>query len=216
MSLYLIAEAGSSHEGKWEYIEELLDRVAEAGFDAVKFQLFPNVEAFTQTGNVYLPPDLYLDACDYAKAIDLDCTASVFDEDSFDFLLKTRPPFIKFAYSKKEQRAWIEECLEENIEAIVSCDVMSDQKVSKGATKLFCVPRYPVYEQLCFDGIFPRFEGFSDHTLLYNQTIEAVMAGAKIIEKHITLPQSTCPDSCFALQPPEFTHMVQALRRLSP
>lgn len=214
--LRLIAELGSCHMGKIEYAKEAVDRVLDAGFDAIKFQLFPNETKYTSVGNVWLPPDIYMEIADYAEDQGLHCSASVFDELSFEFLLRLQPSFIKFAYSQKERGLWIQRTLEEGIEAIVSCDVMTDQKLGAGMTKLFCVPRYPVYEVLTFDGLFPRFDGFSDHTLGYQQTLLAAQEGAKIIEKHITLNHSdiTCPDSYFALRPAEFTHMAIALRKM--
>lgn len=216
MKVRLVAEAGSTHNGKLAYAKELVDRCQEAGFDAIKFQLFPNAKPYVGTGNVWLPPDLYLEIAEYAKDQEMDCTASVFDADSFEFLLKQRPSFIKFAYSQKERHPWINACVNENVEAVVSCDVMTDRLVSHEATKLFCVPQYPVYSKLSFEGIFPRFHGFSDHTMGYEQTLEAVIDGAMMIEKHVTLNHEDiyCPDSYFALRPAEFISMCAAIRRL--
>jgi N,N'-diacetyllegionaminate synthase len=215
MSIRIIAEVGSTHMGKIEYAKEAVDRCIDLGVDAIKFQLFPNSEDFTKSGNVWLSPDMYLEIVDYADN-QIDVTASVFDEDSYRFLLKTKPPFIKFAYSQNRRWNWIDDTLENGIEAVVSCDIMSDRKVAPEATKLFCVPRYPVYEKLVFDELFPRFDGFSDHTLGYAQTLEAVLEGAKIIEKHMTLNHSdiVCPDSYFALRPAELAGMVASIRRI--
>ncbi len=215
MSIRIIGEIGSTHMGKVSYAKETVDRACDAGFDAIKFQLFPDIPKYTSVGNVYLHPEKYLEIAEYAAEQHLDCSASVFDEESFDFLLKTRPSFIKFSYSKKEETSLIEECLEEDIEAIVSCDIMTDSYVSPEATRLFCLPHYPVYFEVNFDRLFPRFDGFSDHTLGYEQTKNAVSNGAKIIEKHLTLNKLdiTCPDSYFALRQEEWTHFVNALRR---
>jgi N,N'-diacetyllegionaminate synthase len=211
----LVAEVGSTHMGKLEYAKEAVDRCQEAGFDTIKFQLFPNKPPFVGTGNVWLAPDLYLEVSEYAADQGMDCTASVFDLQSFEMLLKLRPSFIKFAHSQKEKLPWIQACLKENIEPVVSCDVMTDHLVPAEATKLFCLPMYPVYSKVSFEGLFPRFHGFSDHTMGYEQSFEAVSEGARMIEKHISLQHSdiTCPDSFFALKPPEFTFMCSQLRR---
>jgi sialic acid synthase SpsE len=212
----IVAEVGSTHMGKMDYAKEAVDRCLEAGFDAIKFQLFPNTKPWVGTGNVWLPPDMYLEIAEYSKEQGLDCTASVFDSESFEFLLKQRPPFIKFAYSQKDRTPWIEACDLEGIEPIVSCDVMTDHLVPDSATKLFCLPQYPVYSRISFEGLFPRFHGFSDHTLGYEQTLESVLEGARLVEKHVQLNKSdiTCPDSYFALRPAEFVGMCSAIRRL--
>ena len=68
--------------------------------------------------------------------------------------------------------------------------------------------------KLCNDIWFPNilnifknydFQGFSDHTLGYHQTLEAIKNGAEYIEKHITLDHKdiNCPDNNFALKPKE-------------
>lgn len=157
-----------------------------------------------------------MQSVEYAEEQGIDCSASVFGEDEFEFLIKTNPTFMKFAYSQNHQSGWVSEAIERGINAIVSCDVMSDMRVPKKATKLFCVPQYPVYFEICFDELFPRFDGFSDHTMGYQQTISAVIAGAKIIEKHIKLNHSdvVCPDSFFALGPGDLAAMVSEIRRV--
>jgi sialic acid synthase SpsE len=206
-----IAEMGSCHMGKFHYAKEAIDRLSDMNVWAIKFQLFPNEKKYLESGNIWLDPNLYLKIAEYAEKKNLHCSASVFDEWSFRFLSATRPTFIKFSYSKKDEVTWIQETLENNIEAIVSCDVMSDQYVPEGATKLFCIPHYPVYHQISFDEIFPRFHGFSDHTLGIKQSIKAAAEGATTIEKHFKLeyPDITCPDSFFAITPEEFSQMCE-------
>lgn len=216
MSVRIIAEIGSCHMGKVSYGKEAVERCLEMGVDAIKFQLFPNEKKFTESGNVWLSPEKYLEIAEYSVDSGLVCSASVFDEANFDFLLKTRPDFIKFSYSQKHRNSLIEECILEGIEPVVSCDIMSDLDVPEEATKLFCIPQYPVYFNVNFDGIFPRFDGFSDHTLHYEQTLEAVRSGATTIEKHMKLTRRdvTCPDSFFALSPGDFACMVSMIRRI--
>lgn len=212
----IIAEIGSTHCSKWEYCKEAIERAADLNVDAIKFQLFPNRAPFIGTGNVWMPPELYLQCAEHAKEEGIECSASVFGDEEFDFLIKTRPPFIKFAYSQNDQRGWIEETIEEGIEAIVSCDVMSDRKLPENTTRLFCLPHYPVYYQIKFDGLFPRFHGFSDHSMGYEQTLEAIYEGAQTIEKHVTLskPDIHVPDSYFALPFGDFASMVASIRRI--
>lgn len=200
-NIRLIAELGSCHMGKLERIKEAIDRCKATGtISALKLQLFPNEEKYTSVGNVYLSPELFKIAFEYGKSVGFTVTASVFDMENYYFLRNLQPDFIKFAYSQNHQW-WIRDCLAHNFEAIVSCDVMSEHLVDREATKLYCVPLYPVPYELSFDGLFPRFAGFSDHSLGIRQTQKAIDAGAQIIEKHIRLgyEDETCPDARFAV-----------------
>lgn len=197
----VIAEVGSCHLGKFDRIKEFIDKAKELNLYAVKFQLFPNEEKYTGVGNIYLSPELFKEAYRYGEAIGQSVTASVFDMESYYFLRNLQPLFIKFAYSQKHQW-WIKDCLDHKIEAVVSCDVMTDGEVDKRAVKLYCIPEYPVRYEVAFDGLFPRFDGFSDHTLGLRQTQRAVDAGALFIEKHVRLGHNDelkCPDGRFSV-----------------
>lgn len=211
----IIAELGSTHGGSFDLIRRAIDYLVEMRVDAVKFQLFQKDSPFAKN-NVWLSPDLFMRAVEYSRENYLDCSASAFDEESFEFLLLSEPPFVKFAYTQGHRIDWIKETLSHGIEAIVSCDVMNEGSIPDGATKLFCLPYYPVYFQVSFEELFPRFDGFSDHTLGWDQTLLAVSAGAKVIEKHMrtSLKPDTCADSRFALSPAEFSAMVASIRSL--
>lgn len=228
--LRLVAEFGSCHNNKLERIKEAIDRCKKAKIDALKLQLFPNEAPYVGTGNVWLDPKIFKEAFKYAKKKKFKLTASVFDFNSYCFLQNLEPAFIKFSYGKKHEEGLIKETLAMGREAIVSCDVMTDHLVPDNATKLYCIPEYPVRYEVAFDGLFNtydvsevakqfppnqplqvttkrgRFDGFSDHTMGMRQTARAVCAGAKIIEKHVRLgyEDETCPDAFFAVTIEEF------------
>jgi pseudaminic acid synthase len=215
MGVRIIAEIGSTHCGRFAIAKEFVDECGEIGVDAVKFQLFPKTEHYLKSGNVWLDPDLYLTIAEYAEEQGIACSASVFDEASLQMLIDTNPQFIKIAYSQKHQLQWIDEILEARIEPIVSSDIMHDHELREGVTKLYCIPEYPVRYKIDFEKIFPRFHGYSDHTLGIEQTLEAVSHGAKIIEKHVTLkrPEINCPDARFALPMEEFGTLIHHIRQ---
>jgi sialic acid synthase SpsE len=78
----------------------------------------------------------------------------------------------------------------------------------------YCIPEYPVRYQVDFEGLFPMFDGLSDHTLGFRQTIRAAEMGAQFIEKHFQGNwDSSCPDGCFALKPAQLDEMVKQLKR---
>lgn len=198
--LRLIAELGSCHMGSLARIKEAIDRCQTAGIDDLKVQLFPADGKFTAGGNVWLDPEIFMEALAYAQTKNFSFSASVFDAGSFELLSSTAVKFIKFAYSQKDKYKWFKN-RPAGKELIVSCDVMSDHDMPTWATKLYCIPEYPVRYEICFDELFPRFDGFSDHTMGTRQTKRAIAAGAKVIEKHVKLgyADEVCPDARFAV-----------------
>lgn len=196
-NLRIILDPGSTHMSKISYAYELIEHAASVGAWGIKFQLFHKAE----NGNKILPLLWWPKLQDKALEHKIHLFASAFDDESFTFLIDQQPMAIKLAHSKKHRLDWQIECEKRDIECIVSCDVMSDKEVLPGCTKLYCIPEYPVRYHIDFENIFPRFHGFSSHTLGFSQDIKAVCNGAKIIEKHITLTHKDvmCPDSNFAM-----------------
>jgi N-acetylneuraminate synthase/N,N'-diacetyllegionaminate synthase len=185
--------------GKLDWALESVERAKEAGCAALKFQLFPNEYTYTSVGNKWLDPDIFLQCFEKGKEIGLPVSASVFGLNEFLFLKSLKPEFIKFSYGNKDKIFMIEATIAEGIEAIISSDVMTKPNYPE-ATHLYCLPIYPVPYVVDFTGLFPLFDGFSDHTMGINQTFKAVNAGAKVIEKHVRLDYETnCPDAKFAV-----------------
>lgn len=209
----VIAEIGSCHLGIKEVAIKLIDAAQDAGCWAVKFQLFPNTDQYTKSGNIWLDPGLYLELQDYAKKREILCGASTFDEENLQFLVEeAKPDFYKFAYSKKDERALINYALCTARPVFVSCDVMTQHLVPKGAATLYCIPEYPVRYEVCFDELFPRFDGFSDHTLGIQQSLKAIDSGAEYLEKHMKLEgQMSCPDALFAIDQFEMKSLVKSI-----
>lgn len=207
----IMAEAGSCHMGKLRYALQLIDLAVDCGCWAIKFQLFKNMPP-----NIELPRKWWSELKAHAERRII-LYASVFDMEAIELLRKYHTVYTKFAYS---QRKWFEG-IQKSRCPIVSCSPEEIFIYKNGFFKptfaLFCIPEYPVLYQIDFDQIFKRysFDGFSDHTLGYSQTLRAIKAGARMIEKHITLDHSdiTCPDHYFALRPKELKGMMSAIKR---
>ena len=201
----------------------MIDIAEDCGADFVKFQLFPNLKEFIDTPfgkNAWLSPDIYLELKNHVtkakKRVRL--IASVFGQSELDFYVSTNPEYIKFGYSQKDKTNWFSALCERGEKLIVSTDTMHRPSLFKhvNITKLYCISEYPVKYEIAFDEIFPTFDGFSDHTLGYQQTLRAVEMGAEWIEKHIKLEYAdvTCPDSYFALNAKEAKEMCQKIRAI--
>ena len=195
----LIVDPGSTHMGRLDHALAHISMAANAKVDIIKFQMLSPKEA--RGGNIELPLIYWEDLKEHAEDEGIEITASVFSEYNLDFLLEHNPKYIKLSYSKKHEIKWIEKILKAGITPIVSCDVLTERAVPAECIKLYCIPEYPVPYEIAFDGLFPRFDGFSDHTLGIRQTQRAIDSGARIIEKHVTLldPFIECPDDEFAV-----------------
>ena len=212
----IIADPGSTHMGKLEYALELIDISADIGVDYLKFQLFPDQARFTAQGNIALPYEWWPQLMERAESKHVMLAASVFDDDGLLMICKHPVNYVKFSYSMRGKYNWVKYVHEKKKKVMVSCDLLEIGNYDKGDIKLLCVPDYPVKYTLDFYGMFNpgRFDGFSDHTLGWHQTINAFYQGAGWIEKHIRLDHGDvkCPDALFALSPDEMYGMIKAVK----
>jgi sialic acid synthase SpsE len=116
---YIIAEAGSNHDGKLEQACQLIDVAADAGADAIKFQLFTAEKIAARTkqdivklrdqfgefgSNLYemykkmeTPADWFEELKVYSEDKGLTFLTTPFDEDAADFLEAMDVPAVKIA-----------------------------------------------------------------------------------------------------------------------
>jgi len=202
----IILDPGSTHNNDRTNCIDLITNAALVGANAIKFQLFKNI-----------PPNIPLDyemvpmLKDYCDEAGIEFFASVWDTEGFELLDQLGCKSIKFAHSQRNSPL-IQRALDTFENVYVSMDYM-DFPI-EGCINMFCIPQYPCVNEINFEGIFPRFQGFSDHTLGFTQTTKAVKAGAKHIEKHFKLEDADMriPDSRFALTPIQTKLMTLSLR----
>jgi len=117
VSTYIIAEAGVNHNGSLKLARELIEKAAEIGADAIKFQTF-NADKMTtksakkaqyQTRNdnsqnqyemlksLEFSEDEFILLRDFALSQNIDFLSSPFDIDSLEFLIKIGIKTIKVA-----------------------------------------------------------------------------------------------------------------------
>lgn len=115
-NVYVIAEAGVNHNGELALARQLVDRAADAGADAVKFQTFdarklasrkaPKAAYQTQTTDsqesqfdmlrrLELPREWHQELKEQAQARGIEFLSTAFDPDSLDFLESLGMPFYK-------------------------------------------------------------------------------------------------------------------------
>jgi N-acetylneuraminate synthase len=107
---YVIAEAGSNHDGRLEQARRLIDVAVEAGADAVKFQLFRASKLYARgagrseylkldrpiydiIADMEMPYDWLPVLAEHAAGQGIDFMASAFDEESVDRIDPLVPAF---------------------------------------------------------------------------------------------------------------------------
>lgn len=115
--VFIVAEAGSNHDGKLNQAKKLIDVAASAGANAVKFQTFSAdkivaktgpkagyMEKVSEKGSVYeifkrteLPREWHRELAKYARKKGLIFLSSPFYEEAVDFLDKLGVPAFKVA-----------------------------------------------------------------------------------------------------------------------
>lgn len=235
---FIIAEAGSNHNGDIRIAKQLIDVAAEAGADAIKFQLFSGkglsseekiqrmLDQF-QFDRVWLK-ELYV----HAKNKGILLSATPFDLAAVEDLSAAGVPFYKIASGDLTNTPLLHRIAKKKKPIILSVGVATLPEI-KGALQvihkagnpnvaiLHCIADYPTRIEDTHLKVVPALKnlfkipvGFSDHTMDPIVPSFAVMLGANVIEKHFTLSRTMQgPDHPFAMEPQEFTLMVENIRK---
>jgi len=235
---YIIAEIGSNFDQSLSVARQLIDECAEAGVDAVKFQLFQAENMYPESSELYgifksieLPPDWLPDLRSHATNRGVHFLASPFDCVCVDRLVDVGVPALKVASSETTKLGLVQYMASKGLPMLVStgmCDLVDvseavtacERAGNRSIALLQCGARYPLpiaesnlAVMATFHNLFGCPVGFSDHTEGSTACITAVGLGASIIEKHVTLDRnSDGPDHFFAMETRELKGFVLALK----
>ena len=178
-----------------------------------------------------LPWDWHSELQELAKSLGLIFLSTPFDATAVDFLEKLNVPAYKIASFELVDIPLISKAASTGKPLIISTGMASEAEVAEavstarkaGATALAllrCVSGYPAGPEdmnlrtiADMETRFNVIAGLSDHSMEPETSAYAVAAGAKIIEKHLTLRRSDGGlDAGFSLEPAEFKAMVKAIR----
>ena len=236
---YIIAEAGSNFDQDLDKARKLIDIAAEAGANAVKFQLFsadtlyPNKDGLHHIfKSLELNPDWLPGLKAHSEERGLDFLASAFDAVSVDTLEKLNVCAFKIASSETTNHKLLLKLALIGKPLILStgmCDMVDVQQaveicLAAGNTQVIllqCGAVYPLdigkSNLSVIKSFAERFRcpvGFSDHTLDSTAAITAVGVGATIFEKHFTnSKQDEGPDHFYALEPNELKTYVNNIHQ---
>lgn len=219
MNLRFIPDIGSTHAGNKEECFKAISNAAALGLKDCKFQLLE--EEQLKNGNILLPWDWVPELIKFGEQQGINVFFSCWSKAAADFLLENKVKTLKLATSTNIYNIFqIISASQKNyehgfgipfIEYISSTDYEKRQFHHSFSNEkydikhLFCVPEYPVLYKIDFS-ILKNYDGFSDHTLGFEQTKEALIKvidfGKKefIIEKHVSQTDCNCPDNNFAVK----------------
>ncbi len=235
---YVIAEIGSNFDKNLDKARKLIDVAAEAGANAVKFQLFRANFLYPNGGELYdifksieLDPEWVPVLDKHARDQGLQFLASAFDLKSVDVLEAVDTPAHKVASSETTNLGFLHKLASTGKPVIIStgmCDMIDVEEAVNAClgagndqiVLLQCGAMYPLPNELVnlrvIQSLAQRFNcpvGFSDHTLGLTAAIAAVGLGATVFEKHYTLDKKGAgPDHFYALEPHELKAYVSGVR----
>ncbi|MCF8176961.1 MAG: N-acetylneuraminate synthase family protein [Sulfuritalea sp.] len=211
--VYIIAEAGIAHFGSEEKALRLVDLAADAGADAVKFQVY-DVDAMIaaelaewkqRLGSRQLPYAAFDRIQAYCRDKGITFFATAHDEPSLDYLTGLQVPVYKIGSGEVGNWPFLARVAALGKPLIFSTGMYLQEQVGEAlqiiaatgnhdVAVLHCVTDYPAApSDIALGNLrlirehFQVITGYSDHTAGYHIPLAAVAMGARIIEKHITL-----------------------------
>ena len=236
---YIIAEAGSNHNGALDQAKKLVDVAKEAQCDAVKFQMFKaEVLCPDETSDTYsilkkfeFKREWLEELKSYCGSQHISLLMTPFDTDAIDLMTQHQIPAIKWGSSEITKFNQLIYAAKTGLPMLVSTGMadLADiyeavevlNQIPSSTYSLFhCVSVYPTPAEemnLAFMDTLERnfgcLVGLSDHSLGIHLPVAAVARGAKLIEKHFTLSRDLeGPDHSYALEPKELIEMVHSIR----
>lgn len=233
---FIIAEAGSNHDGKLDQAKRLVDIAANSGVDAVKFQLFKaeilcpdaNQKTIEAVKKCEFPRLWLADLHDHALKRGVVFLASPFDIEAVNLLCDINVEAFKVASSEVVNLPLLRYIAAKNKPVFLSTGMSSLADVEEALEAIYstgneqvvllqCTALYPTQPSQAnlraMDTLrdsFHRPVGFSDHTLGILIPSLAAARGACVIEKHFTVDRDfSGPDHAYAIEPDELAQMVK-------
>ena len=237
---FIIAEAGVNHNGDINIAKKLIEKAAEAGVDAVKFQSFKADKLVSKnakkaeyqiqnTGNY----EDHLELIEHCKKNEILFLSSAFDLECIELLIGLNIPLFKVPSGEIDNVPYLRKIAESGKKVIISTGMCNMEDIefainviknsgAKDITILHCNTEYPtpmedvnLKAMLEIEEVFKLPIGYSDHTLGIEVPIAAVALGATVIEKHFTLDRNMeGPDHIASLEPNELKDMVKSIRNI--
>lgn len=234
---YVIAEIGINHQGSVDVCAEMIKKFSQVGADAVKLQTVdakrsyaPDTESYKLFSQAELSQSETANMFELAKKLGLEVFTTSGDLQTLQWVDKLDPAAHKISSGLLSCAPIVRETLRLGKPVLMSTGLSDKFQINQtvGFAKemgyeigLFqCTSEYPCPEDQINLAAIKELErqymlpvGFSDHSLGLHVAPLAVAAGAKMIEKHVTLDKSLKSfDHSISLTPEEFGEMIRDIR----
>ena len=244
IKITIIAEAGICHNGDMHLAKALIREAKWAGCDIWKTQvysvdaLFPDHQIMAQGKNWYeevkrteLTKKQTFELADYCAGCRIEFMASAWDEERLSWLEECGVKRHKIGTRAIRNFPLIAKMLATKKQVILSVpygksSILSEKgspityKIAQsGQVKLlYCIPEYPTpAEHISLSSIdWKYYDGWSDHTIGIEASMEVIKLGAKIVEKHFSLDPSSKagPDHICSTSPQGMRQLVEFARKV--
>lgn len=238
--VFVIAEAGSNHDGSLDQAKALIDVAHDAGCDAVKFQIF-TADSLVQKSSpghpilsaLEFPREWMGELISYCDDRGILFCATPFDSEAVELLHRSGVSFYKWASPEIHDLPLLSQAAAKNLPILLStgmatvADIQLAIDCIHGAGSgeivlLHCASLYPTPPEhlhlrmlLGMRDCFGLAVGLSDHTQSTVIPAAAVALGACVIEKHFSVdPSLPGPDHGFAVGPQQLKDMVRGIREV--
>lgn len=246
---YIIAEIGINHNGSLETAKKLIDIAALSGCDAVKFQKRnPDVcVPEHQKGKMRETPwgtmtyleykykvefekEEYDEIDRYCREKGIQWSASPWDIDSLNFLMKYDLPWLKVPSAMITNEELMKACAATDKKIIFSTGMSTYEEIDQAVewlegcdiVMLHCNSTYPApLEDLnlsCIKTLKDSYGcevGYSGHEFRLGTTVAAIYLGATYLERHITLDRTMWgSDHMCSVEPQGLIKLVKGVREL--
>ena len=223
--ILVIAELGHNFNGNIKLAKKMIEEAKACGADIAKIQLYDTDKIKKPWQSRYF--ELKFSEIDFNEAkeikehcdkVGIEFMASAFDTERVEWLEKLGVKRHKIASRNIYDKELIRSMEKTGKPIIASLGLYKEDFFPKikNCDFLYCVSEYPATIKLKdFPITFNKYNGFSDHTNGMFWAKEAILRGAKIIEKHFTLNKSIpgCDQECSA-EPVELRDFIRFVRKI--
>jgi sialic acid synthase SpsE len=221
-----VAEAGHNFNGNVRLAKKMIDEAKACGADICKFQLYDTDKIKKAWQSRYF--ELKFSEINFEEAkelkgycdkVGIEFMASAFDTERVNWceeLGVKRHKIASRSIRDKELITAMERTKKPIIASLGLWNEIGHPNIKGKVDYLYCVSEYPaIIRPSQFPNEFDEYAGFSDHTNGIFWAKEAILRGAKIIEKHFTLNKTIpgCDQECSA-EPIELRDLVRFARKI--